>query len=500
MLKQKSFLSFLLNIFSSLLGFVSVFFVSRYMGPEAMGAFSSSTAFVALFAIFGDFGFGIAHYKKVSEGQDLGKCIATFFRIRLVTTLIMGAVTLLVFYGSYFIGGKYPVEAKYMSLFYIVFISGLIGNLLYVISFTFSARVEKAKEGASLISQKFVNSMSKVLVSVTGMGVIWLAWSNLAGVMMGAVISIFLFRKYPISKFDKPLFKSYYVYALPSILIGATETISMNLDKVFISYFSGTTKVGYYTSAQSLVAILSYVGIIFVSLLLPTYSSLHAQGKMEEIRKLAFRVERYISILLMPLVFFLFFFADPIRLLILGNKFAASTPIISLLALNAMLVIFNQPYSSQLLGTNQIKLGMILGLIMLGINIVCNLILIPAQLFGIHLAGLGPYGASISLLISSSIGMLLFRYFAFKTSESKPNYLILIHLALAVTSFGSTYLLYRQLGISFYYIPLFFILGLGIFLLLMAMVKQFTRTDVRYYLNMVSPRLMRNYIKGELKD
>jgi len=342
--------------------------------------------------------------------------------------------------------------------------------------------------------------MSKVLVSVTGMGVIWLAWSNLAGVMMGAVISIFLFRKYPISKFDKPLFKSYYVYALPSILIGATETISMNLDKVFISYFSGTTKVGYYTSAQSLVAILSYVGIIFVSLLLPTYSSLHAQGKMEEIRKLAFRVERYISILLMPLVFFLFFFADPIRLLILGNKFAASTPIISLLALNAMLVIFNQPYSSQLLGTNQIKLGMILGLIMLGINIVCNLILIPAQLFGIHLAGLGPYGASISLLISSSIGMLLFRYFAFKTSESKPNYLILIHLALAVTSFGSTYLLYRQLGISFYYIPLFFILGLGIFLLLMAMVKQFTRTDVRYYLNMVSPRLMRNYIKGELKD
>jgi len=130
MLKQKSFLSFLLNIFSSLLGFVSVFFVSRYMGPEAMGAFSSSTAFVALFAIFGDFGFGIAHYKKVSEGQDLGKCIATFFRIRLVTTLIMGAVTLLVFYGSYFIGGKYPVEAKYMSLFYIVFISGLIGNLL----------------------------------------------------------------------------------------------------------------------------------------------------------------------------------------------------------------------------------------------------------------------------------------------------------------------------------------------------------------------------------
>ncbi len=465
-----------------------------------MGALSSSLAFAGLFAIFGDFGFGIAHYKKVSEGQDLGKCTGTFLIIRILTTLIMGLATIIAFYGSYFFSGKYPVERQYLTIFYLVFFSGLASNLLYVISYTFAARLEKVKEWTSLFTQKFVNSMLKVVVAVSGLGIIYLAWSNVAGVVAGAIISIYLFRKYPIASFDKVLFKSYLLYALPAIMIGITETVSMNIDKVFISYFSGTANVGYYASSQSLISILSYVGAIFVSLLLPTYSALHSQGKMDEIRKLANKVERYISILLMPLVFFIFFFADPIRQIILGSKFEASTPIISILVINAMFVIFNQPYSSQLLGTNQIKLGMLLGMCMLGINIICNLLFIPEQLFGIKMFGLGALGASISLLISSLVGTILFRYFAFRTSQSKPNYLVLSHIALALVAFGSMYIIYLNLKISVYFIPIYFVAGLAIYLLLMALIKQFTKEDIQYYMNMVNPRLMKNYVKGELKN
>jgi O-antigen/teichoic acid export membrane protein len=499
-LKQKSLLSFVFNIANSLLGFISVFFISRFMGPEAMGALSSSMAFAGLFAIFGDFGFGIAHYKKVSEGQDLGKCIGTFLVIRISTTLIMGLATIIAFYGSYFFTGKFPIESKYMNIFYIVFISGLFANLLTVISFTFAARIEKVKEWSSLFTQKFVNSALKVVVAVSGLGIIYLAWSNVVAVVMGALVSIYLFRKYPIGRFDKALFRSYLLYALPAIMIGVTETVSMNIDKVFISYFSGIKSVGYYTSSQSLISILSYVGAIFVSLLLPTYSAMHAQGKMDDIRKLANRVERYISMLLMPLVFFVFFFADPIRMIILGSKFANSTPIISILVINAMLVIFNQPYSSQLLGTNQIRLGMLLGMFMLSLNIVSNLILIPDHFLGLRMFGLGPKGAAISLLFSSFVGTLLFRYFAFKTSQSKPNYLVFYHLLIAVFSFGSMYMIHRWLALSIYFIPAYFIAGVLVFLSLMILFKLFTKEDVKYYLNMLSPRLMKNYVKEELNN
>jgi O-antigen/teichoic acid export membrane protein len=500
MLRQKSLLAFTINLTGSLLGFISVLFVSRLMGPEAMGAISSSVAFAGLFALFGDFGFGIAHYKKVSEGQDLGKCIGTFLVIRIVTTIIMGVVTLIVFYGTHLITGKYPVDAKYINVFYIVFISGLIGNLLYVITYTFTARVEKAKEGVSIISQKFVNSILKIVVAVSGLGIVFLAWSNLAGVVAGTIVSLFLFWKYPIAGFDRALFKTYFLFALPAIMIGVTETISMNIDKVFISYFSGTEAVGYYSSSQSLILIISSVGAIFISLLLPTYSALHAQGKMEEIKNMANRVERYISILLMPVVFFVFFFADPVRQIILGNRFEPSTPIISILVLYAMVIVFNQPYSTQLLGTNQIKLGMILGLVMLAINIILNLLLIPSSISGIQLAGLGGLGAAFSLLISSFIGTLLFRYFAFKTSGSRPNYKIIIHLICAVLSFGGIFLVSEYLSVSNCFIPVYFLLGSGVFLLLMALFGEFTKEEFHYYLNMLNPRLMKNYIRDEFRN
>jgi len=173
------------------------------------------------------------------------------------------------------------------------------------------------------------------------------------------------------------------------MLIGVTETISMNIDKVFISYFWGVSQVGYYASGQSMIAILTSIGGIFIGILLPTYSSLHAENRMDEIRRLANRVERYISLILVPLVFAVFFFADPIRQLVLGPRFDASTPILRILVLNAMLVIFTQPYSTQLMGTNRIKLGMLLGLIMLSTNIAMNLILIPRNPFRCNPYGVG---------------------------------------------------------------------------------------------------------------
>ena len=209
MLRQKSFLSFLLNVAGSFFAFIAVFFIAHYMGPDAIGAISSTTAFVGLFAIFGDLGFGLAHYKKVSEGKDLGKCVGTFSVIRLGTTIIMAFITIIILYGSYFFTGKYPFETKYLSLFYIIFGSAFLGNLLYVISYTFAARVEKAKEGIVLITQKASNSLLRVVVAISGLGIIWLAWSNLAGVIIGMIAALLLFRKYPVGKFDYSLFKDY---------------------------------------------------------------------------------------------------------------------------------------------------------------------------------------------------------------------------------------------------------------------------------------------------
>jgi len=502
MLKQKSFISFAFNILSSIMGFVSVFFIARLMGPSALGAISAAWAFTGLFAIFGDLGFGIAHYKRVSEQRDLEKCVGTFLVIRIATTIIMILVTLAVLFIMKSAFGRTPLPEELMPIFYIVLLSTVVGNMMYVITYTFTARVEKAKEWGTLLTQKFFVSFFRILVAVSGLGIIYLAWSNLLGAVIAVAVALYLFRNIRVGKPDKDIFRSYVSYAVPSLLIGVTENVSMNIDKVFISYFWGISQVGFYTSAQSLIVILSSIGAIFFSVLLPTYSTLHAEGKMEEIRRLSNRVERYISLILTPLVCAVFFFADPIRQIILGPRFADSTPIIRILVLNAMLVIFTQPYSSQIMGTNRIRLGMFLGVIMLGTNVIMNLVLIPRTLLGVRLMGMGALGSALSLLLSSFVGTILFRYYAFRTSGARPNFRIFIHIAAAFVSFGGLFLLRRTLPgeIDIFSTVVCITSGSIVYIILTVLCGELKREDLRYYLNMINPRILVNYVTSELKS
>ena len=63
MLKQRVTFSLIFKIVNSLIGLISSVFVARYMGAETMGILSACLAFIAIFTIFGDFGFGIAHFR-----------------------------------------------------------------------------------------------------------------------------------------------------------------------------------------------------------------------------------------------------------------------------------------------------------------------------------------------------------------------------------------------------------------------------------------------------
>ena len=59
------------------------------MGAGALGEFSYAMSLVGGFTFIAFFGFRMAHVKRISEGLDLGKCIGTFFTIRVFLVSIM---------------------------------------------------------------------------------------------------------------------------------------------------------------------------------------------------------------------------------------------------------------------------------------------------------------------------------------------------------------------------------------------------------------------------
>ena len=502
MLKQKSFLSLIMTILQQLIGYVSLYFVSRYMGPEPFGIMGTSLAFIAIFMNFSDLGYSLAHFKKVSEGHDLGKCIGTFATVKISLTFLASLVYLATLWFLKASGRKLPIPETYSIILYIVLISAVLGNIASIAQYTFAARIEKAKEWTSMISAKITTTILNINVALLGLGVVFLAWSNFIGTLVSALIAFWFIRKLPFKKFDRELFKGYTRYALPGFIIGISSTLAVQLDIVFISMLSDVKQVGYYTGAKAIVVVVTFISVIFIGLLLPTYSKMHAENNIEGIRVFAQRIERYISFPLMAVGLFIFFFSSPIQQMLLGPDFSASSVIIKLLVINAMLLIFAQPYTAQLMGMNKIKLATILSVLMIIFNVIFYLILIPKTLLGFSFFGLGSAGAAASLLISNFIGTALFRFYAFRLTGSKPSFIILTHLLCSIAVFAPLYYLLQD----WKWIDNFFVLGglaiAGgfIYLLILMATKLFRRTDLQFYLDVVNPGKLGKYVKNEIRD
>lgn len=502
MLKQKSFLSLVMSILMQMVGYVSLFFISRFMGPEPLGIISAALAFSAVFMGFSDFGYGMAHVKKVSEGKDLGKCIGVYATVKLVLVTLIGIICAVVVYVLGHTGSKLPVPPEYITVMYIMIGVSMIGGYTYIAQFTFAARLEKAKEWASLFSSKVVGSVLKSIVAVTGLGVVYLAWSGFTGAIVSAAIAFWFLFRLPVKRFDKAYFLEYTKYALPAFIIGLSSKFGQELDKLFISFFADVEQVGYYAGAKGIVQVITFINVIFVSLLLPTYSKLHAAGDIPGICSFAQKIERYISFPLVAAGVFIFFFSAPLQQMFLGDAFGTSAQIIKILTINSMLLIFAQPYTAQIMGMNRIGLATVLSIIVIAMNVLFYLVLIPQELAGISMFGFGASGAALSLTISTFIGTMVFRYYAFRLSGSKPNYIILIHLLISVMVFGPVYYLLKE----WEYISNFFVLG-GIaaaggllFIAILAAIGQFRKNDLIFYIDTLNLGKLGRYVKNEMKQ
>ena len=207
---------------NAIIGWIALLFVARKMGAEAIGEFSYAMSLVGGFTFLAFFGFRMAHVKRISEGLDLGKCIGTFLSIRLVLISIM----LIVFASSYWFWTSFLGKELYdttESVILLVLVYYILFLLVGVIKATFSGLEQSAKVaipnvvGTTIRSILFIYTAFQVSSGniIPEKGVLWLAISQIIGIVIIGLISLWYFRDYPISKPDRETFNSYKFFALP---------------------------------------------------------------------------------------------------------------------------------------------------------------------------------------------------------------------------------------------------------------------------------------------
>jgi len=485
-----------------LLGFVSLFFVARYMGAEVLGTLAFATAYIQLFQQFSDLGFGTAHVKRVSEGKDLGICNGTYFSVKAILTVLMVIIVVLSLIIPKYVTGAGNFSTEQEIIIYIFLFAVILENISAMFNTTFSARKEIAKLSIGELVNKVVTVAFKLIVIFSGLGIFWLAGASVLGALVWTILLLYFFRGYPIKKPNKEYFKSYFKYAIPVIFIGFLSKYAENIDKVMIGYFSNSSDVGFYTAGQSFARIFILFMVSSNSLVFPTISKLHSENNFSDIRKLSNKVEKYFSLLMLPIIIIITVFSEAITFHIFGTEFLDITPSIISISMWAIFITATMnPYSAQLGATNRIRLAAKVSVFYLSISILLNVLFIPDQIFNIKTLGLGAVGASWATLIAAIIASVTYRYHAFRISGSKPSSSILKHLLAGVFMFLLLQFLRDQFtnNMEFLFPILFSVLGVLIYFAFLYFIKEFTIVEIGYLRSFINLNRISSYAKDEIK-
>ena len=502
MIARKSLLIISGNLFDGLLAYIALYFISREMGPEAYGIIGFAMGFVGLFTILADLGFSSAHIKRISEGKDRGTCLGTYLVsklgfIGLLASFVFGAVVI----WKVILGRGFESSTHELAIFIILgyYMVNSIGGFFY---YTYIATKEIAKAQIPLIVGTTTRTAAIIFVALSGFGALALASTYVLGEIIFLFVLFLFFRGYHIKKPTKECFSNYLVFATPLILMGVSYTVIVNADKVIIQLFWNSLEVGYYFASYRIVQFLLVASSAVGTLLLPTISTYHSNKDIDNIKKTVLLSERYISMLIFPMVCGMIVLAEPTVRIFLSSSFYPAVPILMILPLFVIFEALSQPYMYEVIGMNKPALARNRFLIIMCVTIFFDIILIPKDISSINLQlfGLGSLGASVAIVIGYTAGYIYCRYAAWKLVKNSFNPRIVLHLFSASIMGILLYYLMIFLPIERWYILLLYaLIGLGIYLSILFLCKEFKRKDLTFIFDLLNIKKMLHYVKSELK-
>lgn len=493
MLAQKFVVKVIASIVSSLLMFVSLLIMTRYVGDE-YGAMMWGWAMVGLFNVISDLGFDTATVKFISQGKDQNACVSTHLFLKLTQ---IGVITLIVIaYLAYStIGGDMSQEKILIILAFLVYY--IIADICWVLIRTFDGRLEAGNSSLVQTSDAIVRSLVLIVLALMGVSATTLSLGYVVGIAASLLIAIYLFRKIGF-KLTKPIYLKEYVEFAKPIAIGLLLVTAITfIDKVVVEFFCGSIELGYYTATLGVVYAATAIGIALNYVLLPKLSDLFSTGEREAAQEVLWKSEKYISILFLPVIIFMMVFGDSLAIVVFGIDYAPAGSIISILALYTYLNIIAGILTQVLYSTNNNRLYRNSTIVYALLTMVLLVLLIPEEIGSIRLAGLGVDGAAWAITIGYLVfTILVANYNRIATGLSLHKGLVRQYLASAILFV----ILFLIKGDSlFNLIPLIALafLCLGLFYLILFVFREMDKNDLKFVMSSLNLKKLYDASKKE---
>ena len=456
------------QVITSIVGFILLIYIARYLGEVGFGKYSFAVSFTALFTIFANLGINQFIIREIARNKELTNEYLTNVSIikLLLSFLAFGSIVLTINLMDY------PQDTTYAVY--------LFGGYMILTSFAltfrsiFQAFERMEYHAVVMIIEKLILITLVLFVLFSGYGLIELAYAYVfAGIVdVTLSFSIVLIKiAKPKPTIDFSLWKTLIIGSIPFGLNALFGVLFFRIDTVMLSVLKGDAAVGIYNAAY--VPLLALTGIIsqmVITALYPVMSRYFISSKdsLETFTRLS---SKYMAIIGFPIAIGCFMLADRFIILLYADQYSASIIAFQILALYIPIRLVSSITGTLLTSINRQTLRTVSAGLSALFNIVLNAVMIPY---------LSYIGASIATVLSEVFLYFVFIYFINKHYKKLELHKHFIKPLVASLVMGGFVFYFKSVNLF-----LLVVLASLVYFVILVLLRTFTQEDKNIFKQVV---------------
>lgn len=361
------------KILSTILALVGIGFITRYLGKEGFGDYSTVLAFFAFFGSVADLGLYAITARDISrQGANEEKILGNAFSLRLVSSIFVFILTpALVYFLPYSENVKIGILIAAASF--------VFSSTYMVLNGVFQKNLAMDKVATAEVLGKIIQISIIILAVKNDLGFITIILSILAAMIFNFAVVFILVQKYiPLKlQFDFVYWKKFLKESAPLGFSAIVIFIYFKIDTILLSILKTNTEVGIYNAAYKVIENVSFFPAMITGLMFPMFSR-HIFSDKKHFSHLADETLKVFMIIIVPIVIGTLFLAEGIIHLIGGAAFIEAANTLRILIFALAFIFFGGFFNNILIAANQQKKMLWMLIVCAIFNVTANLLFIPS--------------------------------------------------------------------------------------------------------------------------
>jgi PST family polysaccharide transporter len=303
--------------------------LARLLDPSAFGLVAMANVFVAFTKIFIDQGFAMAIIQRLDLEEEH---LSTAFWTNVIVGLFLTGAGIASAGMIAALFGEPQLESIIRWLSIVFMVSSLSAVQQAILKRDFGFRKLAVRSLVAVL----ISGVIGVTMAFLGYGV----WSLVAQQVSNAIVQVALLWRVstwrPNAVFSFRHFNDLFSYGANIVGINIAEFLNRNADKFLIGYFLGPVSLGYYAVAYKLLETLSRLfASVTNQVVFSSFSAL--QNNIDRMRAVFYSATQFTSLITFPMFAGFAVIAPYFVVLVFGDQWAASVPVVQILMLAGIL-------------------------------------------------------------------------------------------------------------------------------------------------------------------